>query len=99
VPIPNVSLVDFVATLSKSTNKNEVKAKLKEYAQGSMKGILLCSEEELVSCDFNGNPHSSIVDLPNVTVIGGTMVKVLSWYDNEWGFSNRMLELLTFIMK
>ncbi len=64
-----------------------------------MKGILYCSEEELVSKDFNGNSHSSIVDIPNTTVIGGTMVKVLSWYDNEWGFSNRMLELLSFIMK
>lgn len=99
VPTPNVSLVDFVATLSKATNKDEVNAKFKEYANGPMKGILLCSEEELVSKDFNGNPHSSIVDLPNTTVIGGKMVKVLSWYDNEWGFSNRMLELLSFIMK
>ena len=91
--------MDFVATLSKSTNKDEVNAKLREYAQGAMKGILACSDEELVSRDFNGNPHSSIVDLPNTTVIGGKMVKILSWYDNEWGFSNRMLELLSFIMK
>jgi glyceraldehyde 3-phosphate dehydrogenase len=99
VPTPNVSIVDFVATLAKNTTKDEVNAKLKEYAEGSLKGILLCSEEELVSVDFNGNPHSSIVDLPNTTVIGGKMVKVLSWYDNEWGFSNRMLELLSFLMK
>ncbi len=99
VPVPNVSLVDFVCTLSKSTNKEEVNAKLKEYAGGPMKGILLCSEEELVSRDFNGNPHSSIVDIPNTTVIGGKMVKILSWYDNEWGFSSRMTELLSFIMK
>jgi len=99
VPTPNVSLVDFVATLSKATTKQEINAKFKEYAAGPMKGILYCSEEELVSKDFNGNPHSSIVDIPNTTVIGGTMVKVLSWYDNEWGFSNRMLELLSFIMK
>jgi len=99
VPTPNVSLVDFVATLSRPTNKQEVNAKLKEYAERSMKGILMCSEEELVSRDFCGNPHSSIVDLPNTTVIGGNMVKILSWYDNEWGFSNRMLELLSFIMK
>ena len=99
VPTPNVSLVDFVATLSKSTNKDEINSKFKEYAAGPMKGILFCSEEELVSHDFNGNPHSSIVDIPNTTVIGGNMVKVLSWYDNEWGFSNRMLELLSFIMK
>jgi len=99
VPTPNVSIVDFVATLSKSTNKDEVNAKFREYAQGAMKGILACSDEELVSRDFNGNPHSSIVDLPNTAVIGGKMVKILSWYDNEWGFSNRMLELLSFIMK
>ena len=64
-----------------------------------MKGILLCSEEELVSRDFNGNPHSSIVDIPNTFVIGGKMVKILSWYDNEWGFSSRMTELLSFVMK
>jgi glyceraldehyde 3-phosphate dehydrogenase len=90
VPVPNVSIVDFVATVEKATSKEEVNAKLKEYARGAMKGILMCSEEELVSRDFNGNPHSSIVDLPNTAVIGGKMVKILSWYDNEWGFSNRM---------
>jgi glyceraldehyde 3-phosphate dehydrogenase len=99
VPVPNVSLVDFVATLSKSTNKNEINDKLREYAKGAMKGILMCSEEELVSIDFNGNKHSSIVDMSNTNVLGGNMVKILSWYDNEWGFSNRMLELLSFIMK
>jgi len=99
VPVPNVSLVDFVATLSKATSKDEVNAKFKEYAAGPMKGILLCSEEELVSHDFNGNPHSSIVDLPNTNVIGGKTIKILAWYDNEWGFSNRMLELLSFIMR
>ncbi len=99
VPTPNVSIVDFVAMLSKATSKDEVNAKFREYAQGALKGILACSDEELVSRDFNGNPHSSIVDLPNTTVIGGKMVKILSWYDNEWGFSNRMLELLSFIMK
>ena len=99
VPVPNVSLVDFVATLSKSVTKEQVNAKLKEYAAGPLKGILMCSEKELVSCDFNGNPHSSIVDIPNTNVIGGKLVKILSWYDNEWGFSNRMLELLSFVMK
>jgi glyceraldehyde 3-phosphate dehydrogenase len=99
VPTPNVSIVDFVATLSKSTSKDELNAKFREYAQGAMKGILACSDEELVSRDFSGNPYSSIVDLPNTAVIGGKMVKILSWYDNEWGFSNRMLELLSFLMK
>jgi glyceraldehyde 3-phosphate dehydrogenase len=99
VPVPNVSLVDFVATLSKATSKDEVNAKFKEYAAGPMKGILLCSDEELVSHDFNGNPHSSIIDLPNTNIIGGKTIKILSWYDNEWGFSNRIVELLSFIMK
>lgn len=99
VPVPNVSVVDLVVTLSKKTTKDEVNSKLKEYAAGPMKGILLCSEEPLVSCDFNGNPYSSIVDMANTNVIGGNMVKVLSWYDNEWGFSTRMFELLSFIMK
>jgi glyceraldehyde 3-phosphate dehydrogenase len=99
VPTPNVSLVDFVTTLSRAATRNEINDKIREYAKGVMRGILACSEEELVSCDFNGNSHSSIVDMPNTSVIGGNMVKILSWYDNEWGFSNRMLELLSFIMK
>jgi len=99
VPVPNVSVVDFVAILSAKVAKEDINAKFKTYAAGPMKGILLCSEEPLVSKDFNGNPHSSIVDLEYTNVIGGNMVKVLSWYDNEWGFSNRMLELLSFIMK
>jgi glyceraldehyde 3-phosphate dehydrogenase len=99
VPTPNVSIVDFVAVLSKNATKEELNSKFKEYAEGSMKGVLICSDEPLVSSDFNGNPHSSIVDTANTTVIGGNMIKVLSWYDNEWGFSNRMTELLSFIMK
>jgi len=99
VPTPNVSLVDFVVMLSQKTDRNEINEKFREYARGVMKGILMCSEEELVSCDFNGNPHSSIVDMANTSVIGGHLAKILSWYDNEWGFSNRMLELLLFVMK
>ncbi|MCX5816903.1 MAG: type I glyceraldehyde-3-phosphate dehydrogenase [Proteobacteria bacterium] len=99
VPTPNVSLVDFVAMLAKNTTKEELNDKFREYAAGPMKGILFCSDEPLVSCDFNGNPHSSLVDMANTNVIGGRMVKILSWYDNEWGFSNRMCELLSYIMK
>ena len=99
VPTPNVSLVDFVALLAKNTTKEELNNKFREYAAGPMKGILFCSDEPLVSCDFNGNPHSSLVDMANTNVIGGKMVKILSWYDNEWGFSNRMCELLSYIMK
>lgn len=99
VPTPNVSLVDLVATLAKSTSKDELNALFRKYAEGPMKGILFASDEELVSHDFNGNPHSSIVDLPSTSVAGGKLVKILSWYDNEWGFSNRMVDLLTFVMK
>jgi glyceraldehyde 3-phosphate dehydrogenase len=99
VPLPNVSLVDFVTTLSKSTTKEEINQKFRQYAEGSMKGILQCCDEPLVSRDFNGNPHSSIIDMANTYVIGGKTAKILSWYDNEWGFSSRMVELLSFIMK
>ncbi|HVN95642.1 MAG TPA: type I glyceraldehyde-3-phosphate dehydrogenase [Syntrophorhabdaceae bacterium] len=99
VPTPNVSVVDFVATLSTKTTKDEINAKFRAYAEGPMKGILACCDEPLVSKDFNGNKHSSIIDLENTYVIGGNMAKVLSWYDNEWGFSNRMCELLSFVMK
>ncbi len=99
VPTPTVSMVDFVAILSKETNKDELNAKFRKYAEGAMKGILSCTDEELVSRDFYGNPYSSIVDLPSTAVIGGRMIKVISWYDNEWGFSSRMLDLLSFIMK
>lgn len=99
VPTPNVSLVDFVVNLKTEVTKEQLNVKFKEYAAGPMKGILYCSDIPLVSCDFNGNAHSSIVDLDNTNVIGGKMAKILSWYDNEWGFSNRMCELLLFIMK
>ena len=98
VPLPNVSIVDFVATLSRHVTKEEVNAKLEEYANGPMKGYLFCSNEPLVSRDYNGNSASSTVDLPNTMALGNT-VKILSWYDNEWGFSSRMAELLSFIMK
>jgi glyceraldehyde 3-phosphate dehydrogenase len=99
VPTPNVSIIDFVATLSTKVTKEEVNGKFRTYAEGPMKGILACCDEPLVSKDFNGNPHSSTIDMENTYVIGGNMIKVLSWYDNEWGFSNRMLELLSFVMK
>jgi glyceraldehyde 3-phosphate dehydrogenase len=99
VPTPTVSVVDFVATLSRSTSKEEVNDTFRNYASGAMKGILAVTDEELVSTDFIGNPHSSIVDLPSTFVVGGKMVKILSWYDNEWGFSTRMCDLLTFVMK
>ena len=99
VPTPNVSIIDFVATLSTKVTKEEVNGKFRKYAEGPMKGILACCDEPLVSKDFNGDPHSSTIDMENTYVVGGNMIKVLSWYDNEWGFSNRMLELLSFVMK
>ncbi len=97
VPTPNVSVVDLVAWLKKETTVEEVNRVLKSYANGKLKGILSFCEEELVSVDFNGNPHSSIVDGPSTKVIGGKMVKIISWYDNEWGFSNRMVELFLYL--
>ncbi len=99
VPTPTVSLVDFVANLSRETTKEEVNNQFRKYAAGPMKGIMAAVEEELVSIDFRGDSHSSLVDLPSTYVSGKKMVKVLSWYDNEWGFSSRMCDLLTFVMK
>jgi glyceraldehyde 3-phosphate dehydrogenase len=97
VPTPNVSVVDLVAELRKETTAEEVNRVLKSYAEGKLKGILRFCEEPLVSIDFNGDPHSSIVDATSTKVVGGKMVKILSWYDNEWGFSNRMCELFLYI--
>jgi len=97
VPTPNVSVVDLVVDLKKETTAEEVNRVLKSYADGKLKGILSFCEEPLVSIDFNGNPHSSIVDGPSTKVIGKKMVKILSWYDNEWGFSNRMVELMLYL--
>ena len=99
VPTPTVSLVDFVADLSRETTKEEINNMFRTYAEGPMKGILAATDEELVSSDFIGSPYSSIVDLPSTFVAGGRMVKVLSWYDNEWGFSTRICDLLTFVVK
>jgi glyceraldehyde 3-phosphate dehydrogenase len=97
VPTPNVSVVDLVADLKKETTAEELNRILKSYAEGKLKGILSFCEEPLVSIDFNGDPHSSIVDGASTKVIGGKMVKILSWYDNEWGFSNRMCELFLYL--
>jgi glyceraldehyde 3-phosphate dehydrogenase len=93
VPTPNVSLVDVVVFTQKETSVQEVNALLKSASENELKGILGFEEDELVSCDFIGDPRSSIVDAKNTAVNGGNMVKVLSWYDNEWGFSNRMVDL------
>ena len=99
VPTPNVSLVDLVAVINKPTTAEEVNAALKEAANGELKGILDYTEEPLVSVDFMANSHSSIVDGLSTKVIDGTLVKVLAWYDNEWGYSCRLADLIKFVMK
>jgi glyceraldehyde 3-phosphate dehydrogenase len=99
VPAPNVSVVDLVADIDKEATAESINAALKEAAAGPLKGILLYCDEPLVSIDFNGNPHSSIVDASVTKVIEGNMVKVLSWYDNEWGYSSRLKDLMLYIAK
>ena len=99
VPTPNVSLVDLAAVLDKKTTGEEVNAALHQAADGPLKGILVVSKEELVSIDFKGNPYSSIVDAPYTKVMDGDFLKILSWYDNEWGYSNRCVDLLRLLAK
>lgn len=94
VPTPNVSLVDFVCEVERETTAQDINRALILASEGALKGVLACSDEPLVSCDFNGSSASSTVDLPSTMVLGGNMVKVLSWYDNEMGFSYRMLDIL-----
>jgi glyceraldehyde 3-phosphate dehydrogenase len=94
VPTPNVSCVDLAAVMNRPITAQEVNAALQKAADGPLKGILACSYEELVSIDFKGNPNSSIVDMPYTKVMEGDFLKVLSWYDNEWGYSNRCVDLL-----
>ncbi len=97
VPTPNVSLVDLVAFVEKGTTTEEVNKELKSASDGPLKGIMEFSEEELVSVDFRGNPHSAIVDAGFTKVIGGNCVKVTAWYDNEWGYSCRVRDLIKFL--
>ena len=99
VPTPNVSVVDLAAIVDKKTSKDEVNAAFKAAAGGPLKGILEYVEAPLVSIDFRGNPHSSILDAPYTSVMDGDFVKILAWYDNEWGYSNRCVDLLAFIAK
>lgn len=94
VPTPTVSVVDLVAELEKPATAEEINAALKEYANGELKGILQYCELPLVSVDFKGNSHSSIIDALSTQVIDGNMVKILSWYDNEWGYSVRTVEVV-----
>jgi glyceraldehyde 3-phosphate dehydrogenase len=99
VPTPNVSVVDLAAVVEKKTSKEEVNAAFKAAAEGAMKGVLEFVEAPLVSIDFRGNPHSSIVDAAYTSVMDGDFVKVLSWYDNEWGYSSRCVDLLRYMVK
>ncbi|MGE5590815.1 MAG: type I glyceraldehyde-3-phosphate dehydrogenase [Bacillota bacterium] len=97
VPTPVVSVVDFTAELSRNTTAEEVNAALKAAAEGPMKGILGFETAPLVSMDYKGDPRSSIVDAPSTMVIEGNLVKVIAWYDNEWGYSNRLVDLVEYI--
>ena len=97
VPTPNVSLVDLVAELDKEVTAEDVNAALKAAAEGELKGILQYSEEPLVSKDYNGDPHSSSVDALSTMVMEGNMVKVVSWYDNETGYSTRVVDLVEYL--
>lgn len=97
VPTPTVSITDLTCVVKKETTKEEVNAKMKEAAEGRMKGILAYNELPLVSMDYKHSPLSSIVDGLSTEVIGGNLVKVLSWYDNEWGYSNRVVDLIQMV--
>jgi glyceraldehyde 3-phosphate dehydrogenase len=97
VPTPNVSLVDVVMHVEKDTSAEEVNRALKDAANEELRGILAFSDEPLVSVDFKGNSNSSIVDGEYTKVIDGNMVKILSWYDNEWGYSCRVRDLIKYI--
>jgi glyceraldehyde 3-phosphate dehydrogenase len=99
VPTINVSVVDLVAELEKPVSVDAVNEAFREAAAGGLRGILDATDEELVSCDFNGNPHSSIVDLKSTALVEGNLVKVLAWYDNEWGYSSRVRDLIGYIGK
>ncbi|TAL85235.1 MAG: type I glyceraldehyde-3-phosphate dehydrogenase [Rhodanobacter sp.] len=98
VPTINVSVVDLSFVAARETSKEEIDAAINEAANGALKGILAVNTKPLVSIDFNHNPASSTYDATQTRVMGGTMVKVLSWYDNEWGFSNRMLDMTVALM-
>jgi glyceraldehyde 3-phosphate dehydrogenase len=97
VPTPTVSIIDFVGNTQKDVTIEQVNEAFRKAAAGKLKGILEYCEEQLVSLDFKGNPHSSIIDAPSTMVIDGNMVKILAWYDNEWGYSCRLGDLVVYI--
>src|SRR4029078_3995945 len=98
VPTPNVSLVDLTVVLGRKATPEEINAAYRKAAEGPLKNVLEYSEAETVSGDYNGNPHSSIIDATNTFVIDGNLAKVMAWYDNEWGFSNRMVDLTKLVL-
>jgi glyceraldehyde 3-phosphate dehydrogenase len=98
VPTPNVSLVDLTVNTSRKVTAEEVIAAMKAAAEGELKGVLQFSDEQTVSVDYNGNPHSAIFDATNCYVMGDNLLKVMAWYDNEWGFSNRMVDTAKFLV-
>ncbi|ATB26907.1 type I glyceraldehyde-3-phosphate dehydrogenase [Melittangium boletus] len=98
VPTPNVSLVDLTVTLGKKASVEAINEAFKKASEGALKGILLYNDEQTVSVDYNGNPHSSIFDSTNTMMVGDNMAKVMAWYDNEWGFSNRMVDVAKFLV-
>jgi glyceraldehyde 3-phosphate dehydrogenase len=97
VPTPTVSVIDFTALLSSNTTVEEINSVMKEYSEGKMKGILAYTEEPLVSSDLVGDPHSSIFSALDTLVIDGNMAKVIAWYDNEWGYSMRVADLVAYV--
>jgi glyceraldehyde 3-phosphate dehydrogenase len=97
VPTPNVSLVDLCALLERDADSKAINLAMKRAAEGELKGILEYCEEPLVSTDFNGNPNSSILDSPLTKVIGARLAKVFAWYDNEWGYANRLVDVTEYI--
>jgi glyceraldehyde 3-phosphate dehydrogenase len=99
VPTPTGSVVDLTATLGKTVTAEEINAAVKKYAEGELKGILFYCEDPIVSVDIAGDPHSSIFDAPSTSVIDGNLVKLISWYDNEWGYSCRVADLLHLLEK
>jgi glyceraldehyde 3-phosphate dehydrogenase len=97
VPTPNVSLISLVAETERNTTIEQVNEALRRAAEGPLAGVLAFCDQPLVSVDFNGHPASSIVDGLSTNVLGGNLVKVLSWYDNEWGYSNRLADLVKYV--
>jgi glyceraldehyde 3-phosphate dehydrogenase len=99
VPTPNVSIIDLAALVDRKTSTEEVNAAFREAADNSLKGLLQYMEEPLVSVDYRGNSHSAILDAPYTAVMDGDFVKTLAWYDNEWGYSNRCVDLLRLVVE